>query len=594
MGQLFQELKRRNVIRVAIAYAVLAWLLIEVTSTIFPILSLPKWSVTLVTVLIFIGFPIALIFAWAFELTPDGIKLEKQVVREESITHATGRKLDFGIIALLVLGLGYFAYDKFVLDPSRDAELVQSTTKAVTEQVTNSAKSENPDKSIAVLAFADLSPEGDQEYFADGVSEEILNLLAQVPELRVTSRSSAFSFKEQNLDVPTMAARLNVAHVLEGSVRKSGNQLRITAQLIEAGTDTHLWSQTYDRQLADIFAVQDEIAAAVVDALKITLLGGDLRATETDTEAYALYLQARSLMTRVTVESFREAERRLNEALAIDPGFAPAWSELGALYWWQANRFVQYSLEQAVHKARRAIGRALEIDPRYGRAHQLLGILAMRYDYDFATASWNLRRAREFNPGDSSILETLARLNEALGRLDEAISLMHQSVALDPVSSNAHYVLGRMLYRAKRLEEAADSFQTALSLNPEQWGAWIYSALVELAEGNAQAALVTLEKENIHAFRLYGTALIQHELGNAEASNRALQELIEIYEDVAAYQVAGIYAFRGESDNAFEWMQKAYNLHAGGLINLLLHPTFVSLHDDPRWEPFLDKMGLPY
>jgi tetratricopeptide (TPR) repeat protein len=412
--------------------------------------------------------------------------------------------------------------------------------------------------------------------------------------LRVTSRSSAFSFKEQNLDVPTMAARLNVAHVLEGSVRKSGNQLRITAQLIEAGTDTHLWSQTYDRQLADIFAVQDEIAAAVVDALKITLLGGDLRATETDTEAYALYLQARSLMTRVTVESFREAERRLNEALAIDPGFAPAWSELGALYWWQANRFVQYSLEQAVHKARRAIGRALEIDPRYGRAHQLLGILAMRYDYDFATASWNLRRAREFNPGDSSILETLARLNEALGRLDEAISLMHQSVALDPVSSNAHYVLGRMLYRAKRLEEAADSFQTALSLNPEQWGAWIYSALVELAEGNAQAALVTLEKENIHAFRLYGTALIQHELGNAEASNRALQELIEIYEDVAAYQVAGIYAFRGESDNAFEWMQKAYNLHAGGLINLLLHPTFVSLHDDPRWEPFLDKMGLPY
>jgi TolB-like protein/cytochrome c-type biogenesis protein CcmH/NrfG len=592
MGQLFQELKRRNVIRVAIAYAVSAWLLIQVADALFPMLRLPEWTATLVAVLLLIGFPIALIFAWAFELTPEGIKLEKQVVREESITRATGRKLDFVIIALLVLGLGYFAYDKFVLDPSRDAELVQATTEAVTEQITESVISENADKSIAVLPFTDLSPEGDQEHFSDGVSEEILNLLARVPKLRVTSRSSAFSFKGQNLDVPTMADKLNVAHVLEGSIRKSGNQLRITAQLIEAKTDTHLWSDTYDRELKNIFAIQDEIAAAVVDALKITLLGEKPKATETNPEAYALYLQGLHFINQRTTETHKQAETRLNQALEIDPNFAPAWTALGAVY--SNTDLGQRSIDDGIELAHHAIQEALSIDPRDGQAYAVLARINMNYDWDLTAAVQNLQQALKLNPGDADILLIAGHFEDALGHADEAIELFREVVVLDPLLAHRHYWLGRMYFRVQRLQEAADSLRLALSLDPARPGAKYYLGLVLLAQGDAPAALETIEQDTFDGLRLLGTAIAQHALGDAVASDAALNELIEKYAAGWSYQVAIAYACRGEIDNAFDWLNQAYNNRDAGMTNLLLDPLLTNLHDDPRWEILLDKMGLPH
>jgi len=590
MGQLFQELKRRNVIRVAIAYAVSAWLLIQVVDALFPMLRLPEWTATLVAVLLLIGFPIALIFAWAFELTPEGLKLEKHVVRDESITHATGRKLDFIIIGMLVLGLGYFAYDKFVLDPSRDAELVQATTEAVTE----SGISENLDKSIAVLPFVNMSDDPGNEYFSDGISEEILNLLAKVPELRVTSRSSAFSFKGQNVDMPTMAAKLNVAHVLEGSVRKSGNQLRITAQLIEVEADTHLWSDTYDRELKNVFAIQDEIAAAVVDALKITLLGKRPKATETSPDAYALYLQARHFMNQYTVERYKQAETRLRQALEIDPDFAPASTELGSVYERQANAFGSLPIVEGNELARDAILQALAIDPQYGRAYAILAMVEMFYDWDFTAAFQHLQQALALNPRDAAILLSTARLNTMLGRLDEAIDLYRQSIALDPVWAVGHYRLGQTLWYADRLDEATNSIRMALSLSPGGSGAQLTLGLVLLAQGDAPAALLAMEQETDDAFRLTGTAIVQHALGDAGASDAALQALIEEYEDGADYQVAFAYAFRGEIDHAFDWLEIAYDNRDAGLASMLVNPLLANLHDDPRWEPLLDKMGLPH
>jgi len=245
-----KELKRRNVIRVAIAYAIAAWLLIEITATTFPILKLPDWSVTLVTVLVLIGFPLALILAWAFELTPEGIKKEKDVDRSQSITHITGRKLDFMIITVLVLALVYFAYDEFVIEPAQEEAIASTQAEAVSE-------TDTPEMSIAVLPFVNISADPEQEYFSDGITEEILNALAGVRELAVTSRTSAFAFKGKSMSIPEIAQQLGVAHVLEGSVRKSGTRLRITAQLIDVASDKHLWSETYDRELTDIFAVQD-------------------------------------------------------------------------------------------------------------------------------------------------------------------------------------------------------------------------------------------------------------------------------------------------------------------------------------------------
>jgi TolB-like protein/Flp pilus assembly protein TadD len=534
-----------------------------------------------------------LIFAWAFELTPDGLKLEKEVVREESITHATGRKLDFVIIAMLVVALGFFTYDKFVLDPDRDAVEIEAAVQVARQEVASAVEPKDSAKTIAVLPFVNMSDDSGNEYFSDGISEEILNLLAKVPDLRVTSRSSAFSFKGQNVDVPTMAARLNVAHVLEGSVRKSGKQLRIVAQLIEVESDTHLWSESYDRELKNVFAIQDEIAAAVVDALKITLLGEEPRSTQTNPEAYALYLQGRHFLNQDTAESNKQAEKVLKQALAIDPGLAPAWTALGDLYE-QETGMGRRPFDEGAELARHTIQKALAIDPQYGRAYAVLAEVEMFYDWDFTAAFQYMQQALALNPGDAFILTRAARQYGLLGRVDEAIDLHRQSIVLDPVQAMGHRRLGRTLYDAHRLEEAADSLQMAQSLSPGGAESQYILGLVLMAQGDAPAALVAMERETSDAWRLNGMPIVQHALGNDEASDAALQELIEVGATVAAYQIAEAYAFRGEIDNAFDWLEQAYAIRDPGTAQMLVDPLLANLHDDPRWEILLDKMGLPH
>jgi tetratricopeptide (TPR) repeat protein len=407
----------------------------------------------------------------------------------------------------------------------------------------------------------------------------------------VTSRSSAFSFKGQNLDVPTMAAKLNVAHVLEGSVRKSGNQLRIVAQLIEVETDTHLWSETYDRELKSVFAIQDEIAAAIVDALQITLLGKKPKATETNPEAYALYLQARHFANQITEEGPERVETMLKQALEIDPDFAPAWTELGNVYIAQAGMTIR-PVDEGIELARQAIQKALDLDPQYGPAYAALALLEMNYDFDFAAASQNLQQARALNPGDISVLMNAAHLNRLHGRLDEAIDLYQQAVVLDPVSYSAHVYLGVCYSRANRLDEAADSARMVLSLSPSGFFGHYFLGIVLLMQGDAQAALAEMERETSDAFRPQGMAIVQHELGNAGASDAALQELLECCAAGAAYQIAQVYAIRGEIDLAFDWLDRAYANRDGAMANMPTSTWFANLHDDPRWDLFLEKMGF--
>ncbi len=566
---LVSELRRRNVLRMAVLYLVAAWLIMQVTEVVKDLAGLSDWIGPTILGLLAVGFPIALILSWFYEITPKGISLEKDVDPGESITHITGRRLDFIVISLLSAAVILFAVHTWWIGPP-------------------------PEKSIAVLPFVNMSDDASNEYFSDGVSEEILNLLTQVPDLIVTSRSSAFSFKGQNVDIPTIAAKLNVAHVLEGSVRKSGNQLRITAQLIEVVTDTHLWSKTYDRELKNVFAIQEEIAAAVVDALKITLLGKELRGTETNPEAYALYLQGRHFSNRVTAESNKQAETLLKQALEIDPRFAPAWTELGSVYRHQAGLFGLRPVDEANELAHHAILKALTIDPQYGRAYAALAVIEGLAAWDFTAASQHLQRALALDPGNASILVQASNLNTVLGRVDESIDQARQAVVLDPISPVAHMRLGRTLYLANRLEEAAVSLQMALSLSSSRYAGRYTLGWVLLAQGDAPAALVTMKQETTDAFRLTGTAVVQHALHDAEASNAALLELIETYAEVRAYQIAQVYAFRGEIDDAFRWLERAYDNHDRVLPIILLDPKLENLHDDPRWEPFLDKMGLPH
>lgn len=565
---LLSELRRRNVVRMSVLYLVAAWLIMQVTEVFKDLANLPDWIGPTVLILLAIGFPIALIFSWFYELTPEGISLEKEVEPHESITHITGRRIDFIVISLLCAAVLLFAYDKWWASPP-------------------------PVQSIAVLPFANMSDDPNNEYFSDGISEDILNLLAKVPELRVTSRSSAFSFKGQNLDVPTMAAQLNVAHVLEGSVRRSGEQLRITAQLIEVTSDTYLWSATYDREMQSIFAIQDEIAEAVVGALKITLLGNESAANETIPEAYALYLKGRHLKGQGIAGNLKQAEAMLMQALALDSGFAPAWTELGYVY--LIDAFADATLQPrdvGMKMARESVQKALAINPQYGGAYAILSQIEMFYDWDFAAALMHQQQALTLDPSDAVILTLAGRSNIRLGRVDEAIGQYRQAIALDPVAYLGYYRLGRALYYSGRLEESADSLRQAIALNPSVPGNRYYLGRVLLSQGDALSALKLMEQETAPFYRFTGIAIAQHALGDAAASNAALQQLLDSYGD--GYQAAQVYAFRGEIDNAFDGLDQAFRIREPSMTSLLISPLLTNLHDDPRWELLLDKMRLPH
>jgi len=587
---LYKELKRRNVFRVTIAYVIIAWLILQVGDTLAPALHLPESINTALAFFLILGFPLAIFLAWAYELTPEGLKKEKGVDRTKPITHVTGRKLDYVIIAVLVLALGYFAYDKFVLDPSREAELVQATTEAVAEQATESREAEAADKSIAVLPFLNMSDDAANEYFSDGISEEMLNLLTKIPELRVTSRTSAFSYKGKDFKIADVGRELNVAYVLEGSVRKAGNKVRITVQLIEVDSDTHQWSETYDRTLEDIFAIQDEIAAAVVAQLKVTLLGAVPMVRETNPQAYALFLQGRHLRQQMTAEGNEKAQALLQQALAIDPGFAAAWEELGSVYFNQVAINLR-PIDEGYTLAREAINKALAIDPDYALAHAGLGSIAMIYDDDLAAAARHFERALQLEPANTVIIISAAHLTAALGRPDEALALIEFAVSRDPVNAIGHHVLGWYYINAGRWDEAIASLRTALTLSPGLRYAQYSIGTALLLKGEPRAALEAWQLEEFRPFRLGGLSMVYHALGRADESDAALAEMIEQYERGAAYDIAYVLAYRGEADRAFEWLDKAVEYKDPGLPDITFQPLFANIHDDPRWQPFLESIG---
>jgi TolB-like protein/Tfp pilus assembly protein PilF len=572
---------------------VTAWLIIQVAETVFPVYGLSDAAIRVVITLLAIGLVPAAVFAWAFELTPEGLKKERDVDRSQSITPQTGRKLDRAIIIVLALAVGYFAIDKFVLNPLDEAKTAERVAQQV-EQARQAGRTEAlidgyADRSIAVLPFVNMSGDAANEYFSDGISEELLNLLAQISELRVISRSSAFSFKGQTIEIPEIARRLNVAHVLEGSVRKSGNRVRITAQLIEARSDTHLWSQTWDRTLDDIFAIQDEIAAQVVDQLKVALLGDAPRVAETDPEAYALYLQARYLASKVSAETLTEAEGLLERALEIDPEYAVAWNALGNLYSIQAGRGM-LPVDEGYERARAALDRALAIDPDFAAAHANLGWIAM--NGDLAQAARHVERALALDPTNPLALRYAAVLLRNLMRLDEAIALDEHMVAHDPVNPIGFSNLGFKYLYAGRWDEAIAAYRDALRLSPGYIGAQFYIGVALMLSGLPEAAHEAMLQERFDAFRHLGLAMVRHTLGQAEGSEQELTAVIEKYEHHAAYNIAYVYAWRGEIDRAFSWLDKAVEFSDPGLSEIPGWPLFESLHDDPRWLPFLRSIGF--
>jgi len=588
---LFAELKRRNVFKVAAAYIIVGWLIMQAGDTLAPALHLPDWVNSALAFFLILGFPLAVFFAWAFEMTPEGIKKEKDVDRTRSITHVTGQKLNYTIIALLVAALGYFAVDKFILDPGRDAAKIATAVEASREQVTETVETSEPDNSIAVLPFVNMSSDQEQEYFSDGLTEELLNLLAKIPELQVAARTSSFSFKGQNIEIPEIASRLKVAHVLEGSVRKSGNQVRITAQLVRADNGYHLWSETYDRTLDNIFAVQDEIAAAVVDALKVSLLGEAPVATEADPEAYALFLQGRFWYNSADRQSTDKAVQAYRQAIEIDPGYAPAWAGLSMAIIHQAGQG-WINLAAGVNEAREAAQQAVTMDPNLALGWVSLGNVQGNYDWNWTSSLESMQKALKLEPNASFVLQAAAGISSSLGRLDQAISLYRQARTADPLNQRVLDAFSGTLDAADLLQEAEQVERHLYTLNPDYYVIHATIAWILLRQGNAEQALAELENETDAFWGGLIRQLCVFSLGRHAEADAALASFIEKYHQFGAYQIAESYGWRNQHEEAFKWLEVAYQQHDPGMGALLKDPTLRNLHHDPRWESLVEKIGL--
>ena len=462
--------------------------------------------------------------------------------------------------------------------------------------------------SIGVLPFVNLSDDATNEHFADGLAEELLNVLAKIPGLRVASRTSAFSFKgNKEIDIPTVARKLNVATVLEGSVRKSGQRVRITAQLVEAASDSHLWSQTYDRELGDLFAVQDDIAQSVVEELRSALLGeppnaathervkaqvlAATRGRTANAEAHELYLLGRFLVDRLTPDDTATGIGYYRQALQIDPRYARAWAGLAGAYSNQAD-YGWSPHAQTFSLARAAAMQALELEPELAEAYTELCWIQMCHEWDLPGAAASCKRALELCASDRSIFIAASVLADSLGRKEEAVAWARRAAALDPLSFIAHGNLALRCLNSGLLDDADAALDQAFKLNPRAGLLHAVLGTLRLEQGRPEGALTAFQQEGIEALRLSGVALAQHGLGRHAESEATLQQLIERCADNGALQIAEAFAYLGDADRAFEWLERAYQQRDTGLPQMQSWPLLRNLHEDQRWQPFLEKIGL--
>jgi TolB-like protein len=478
--RLVSELRRRNVLRMAVLYVIAAWLIMQVAEVIIGLANLPDWIGLTILGLLAIGFPIAITFSWFYELTPEGMKLEKDIDQAESITHVTGRRLDFLVISLLCAAVILFAYDKWWMP-------------------------EPPAQSIAVLPFVNMSDDPGNEYFSDGISEELLNLLARIPQLIVISRSSSFSFRGKDIDIPSVAEQLNVALVLEGSVRKEGNRVRITAQLIDARSDSHLWSETYDRELENIFAVQDEISIAIVGALKKSL-GLEVEAAPqtiaaANTEAYEAYLRGRYLVVQRTPAILERAIREFEKSIAFDPEYALAHAELSIAILVLLVYDGQGAADAIARAALRA-ERAMALDPALAEAYAAAGLVLLMQDNP-EEARARFQQAIQINPNYSYAYLMMAQALDDLGLYAQAFPAFEMALSLDPLSIPAIANYGNALIQRKRLDDAARDSKKLTSMVPV-YGAYLRGSLTSLGGKWTNMILADLDALRINPVPVYG------------------------------------------------------------------------------------------
>ena len=591
----FQELKRRNVFKVAIAYVVVAWLVAQVLQLVFESFTTPDWVMKTVLVLMAVGLLFALFFAWAFELTPEGLKREREVDRSQSIAPQTGKKLNHTIFFVMALAIAYFAYDKFILRTAPVAATEDATTQKATGPVSAEAVTES-EKSVAVLPFVDMSPDKDQEYFTDGLTENLLNALAQLRELKVAGRTSSFAFKNRNEDLRSIGGQLGVAHVLEGSVQKSGQRVRITAQLVSADDGYHLWSQTYDRTLEDIFAVQDEIATEVARAMQVTLLGREdivapVPVSKDTGAAYNDYLKGLYERNRGTMEGHKQAIEYFRRALEEDPKLALAWAGLARSLDFVTG-FDDGDFTAGFEEARASALRALELNPDLPEGHLALAGIQQSLDWDWEAAEASLNRALALRPGDTEIRRVLARLQVMRGKSDESFAEIQLVAEQDPLDLQAQMSLANHLRERGRYREALEIFDRVKAKSPRRPALHWQVARLYLNQDAYQQALSEFSLETFDFLRLTGQAIAHHHLQQKDEAVAALQELISTMGESSSYQIAQVYAQWGDADNAMSWLERGFNIRDPGLQFLGLDSLFEPIEQDPRFQAFLRKMNF--
>jgi len=576
------ELKRRHVYRVAIAYGVVAWLLIQVATQVFPFFEVSNFVVRVVVAASVLGLPVALIIAWAFEMTPEGLKRADDVAPDDYIPRWSTRKFAALVVSVAILAAG--------------VPLVHVLRKKPAFLSRVNAASALAQKSIAVLPLLNESGNSGDEYFSDGLSEELIADLAQVKGLKVIGRSSSFRFKNKKEDSKTIGEKLGVSTLLEGTVRKQGDQVRIVAELVNAADGTELWTRTFDRELKDIFAVQAEIAEAVATSLELTVLGAKESSAKTaatkSMEAHNAYLQGHFYFERGNLGDYRKSVGFFEQATRLDPDYALAYAERAEAWAWIGD-LSSGKQKEAWTAAGSDAEKAVATDPGLAEAHAALGWVRFFIEWKFADGLAELARAQQLSPWNPTANDLMARVVVYLGQFQEAEKLARQAVELDPLAYQARTSLARILFTEGKLDEAEASARKAAELQPAAAGNHRWQVLVAIRRGDGEAALREAQLEPNEGYRRFELALAHYARGERRAADEALAELIAKDRDFLAYQIAEVYAWRGETDKAFEWLQVSLDNHDTGTLSLFINPFMRGLRHDARYKNLLAKIGLP-
>ncbi|HEX5953617.1 MAG TPA: hypothetical protein VFY94_10615 [Rhodanobacteraceae bacterium] len=607
----FEELKRRHVVRVAIAYAVAGWLLVQVATQVFPFFNVPNWAVRLVVILLAIGFPVAVAFAWIYEFTPEGIRRTEAAgspgARSEHANRQIGRKLNTLIIAVLVLVIALLGWRLYAVRHQPPSIVQPAVAPPGAAPAASVAKSPAPvfpapgipEKSVAVLPFVNDSGQKDEQFFSDGLSQDLITALSQFAGLKVINRDSAFQFRGSKDNIKTIAQQLGVAHILEGSVQRVEGEVRITATLVNAADGSILWSQRYDKAYKDLFALQDAITHSVADALKAKLLTAPGAVVQSDRppsgnlDAYTAYLRGITNFARTDETHARQAIDAYQRAVTIDPGYAAAWAALSRAWARLGGAFMGGAAQQQAFKqARRAGDKALQLAPDLAAAHAARSYLAFS-ESGWKEAQTEIQRALELAPNDGDAKYLYGSVLATLGQCRRAVDLVQQALMTNPRNGDWYYALSQYLACGGRMADAQQALGTAIALQPQGTAYHEWAAILAILRGDAEAALAAAQEEPPGPWHDIAMALAPQIGPDRKAADAALKNLLAEYADLGPYQIAETYALRRDPGAVFQWLDRARKEHDPGVSYLLYDPLILRYRDDPRFAVFCRNVGLP-